>query len=164
MLAPKLDEFLVVAVLGSAVVDHFHVCNQTAQNTMRTGSCSCSPKTFQHTPTFHRRCERVPISACGDLRMRAAALTSSSDEAPEPAALRPFIVPGEARLRFRLRLLANTRSRFLNFILGPTLGALLGARQSTGLLLALLDRRSIACAAAACIEFQGCLRGAFAQL
>ena len=53
MLAPKLDEFLVVAVLGSAVVDHFHVCNQTAKNTMRTGSCSCSPKTFQHTTTFH---------------------------------------------------------------------------------------------------------------
>ena len=52
MLAPKLDEFLVVAVLGSAVVDHFHVCNQTAKNTMRTGSCSCSPKTFQHPRLF----------------------------------------------------------------------------------------------------------------
>ena len=53
MLAPKLDEFLVVAVLGSAVVDHFHVCNQTAKNAMRTGSCSCSPKTFQRATTFH---------------------------------------------------------------------------------------------------------------
>ena len=53
MLAPKRDEFLVVAVLGSAVVDHLHVCNQTAKNTMRTGSCSCSPKTFQRTATFH---------------------------------------------------------------------------------------------------------------
>ena len=153
MLAPKRNEFLVVAVLGSAVVDHFHVCNQTAKNIMRTGSCSFSPKAFP-----------VPISAYADLRMRAAALTSSSDEAPEPAPLRPFMVPGEARLRFRLRLLANTRSRFLFFVLRPTLGALLGARQSTGLLLASLGRHSIACAAAACLEIQTCLRGAFAQL
>ena len=92
------------------------------------------------------------------------ALASSSDESLRPAPVRPFILPGEARLRFRLRLLRNTRSQFLNFILAPCLTALLGSREATGLCLSCLDRHSVAYLAATCRESQRCLRGAFSQL
>ena len=90
--------------------------------------------------------------------MEAVPSSSSSDKRlnrPEP---------GEARLRFRLRLLLQTRARFLNCVLAGDVPALLGARQACGLLLACLDRACVARVASAGREARRCIKGALGLL
>ena len=89
--------------------------------------------------------------------------SSSSDERPNrPEG--PLVIPGEARLRFRLRLLVQTRARFLNCVLVGSVPALLGARQACGLLLSCLGKVCISRVAATSREARRCVKGALGLL
>ena len=94
-------------------------------------------------------------------RMDAGATSSSAEEEPPPATA--LIIPAEARLRFRCRLLIQTGARWLNCILAPSLSGILGSRQAAGLALACLKQSDVASLARASRETLRCLKGAFGQ-
>ena len=52
MLAPKRDEFLVVAVLGSAVVDHFMCATRLQRTPCAPGLAAAHPKLFSAPRLF----------------------------------------------------------------------------------------------------------------